>query len=332
MTVLYILEQGAHVRKDGQALLVEKDGKRIGSRPMKELESLILFGGVQTSTQALLSLLERGCRITLMTRGGHFRGSVVPAIGKNVTLRREQYRRGEDPDYCLGFSRRIVRAKIRLGLKLLRDYHYNPNNPARMEGLDSLERLAEKLESAASLESLRGLEGAAAREYFERMAQCLTGPLGFPGRHYYPATDPVNALLSLGYAFVHRELAGLLQAHDFDPCLGFFHQVEYGRPSLALDLLEPFRPALADRLTLRLLNKKVLGEKDFVRRDDKAGCYLNPEAMRTYIRQYEEWVERPMPVGQERLTFRELFRRQVESLKRELSGKGEFEPVGGAKP
>ena len=86
MTVLYILEQGAHVRKDGQALLVEKEGKRIGGRPLKEVDSLILFGGVQASTQALLSLLDRGSRITLMTRNGHFRGSVVPAIGKNVTL------------------------------------------------------------------------------------------------------------------------------------------------------------------------------------------------------------------------------------------------------
>jgi CRISP-associated protein Cas1 len=326
MTTLYIMEPGAYVKKVGQALLVEKDGKRLASRPMKDIETVVLFGGAQASSQALLSLVERGCTVSLLTQAGHFRGSVVAAFGKNVRLRMVQHEKSRDPAYLTDWCRQLVRAKILHSARLLLDYHYSANNPLRLERTDEFTGILDRLKTAKTVESIRGFEGLAARKYFTHLGEALTGGWKFPGRRYYPATDPVNALLSLGYSFVCREIQGLLQAHDFDPYIGFFHAVEYGRPSLALDLVEPFRIAVADRLALRLLNRKVFRPEDFESREGKPGCYLTREGMKVFIRRYEEYVSQSVRPGPDAPTYREVFRQQVEGLKRSLTGRGQFHP------
>lgn len=328
MTNLYITQQGAAVRKLGQALLVEKNGEQLLCKPMKDLQCLVVLGQVQVSTQAMLSLLDQGCQISLLTQNGHFRGSVIPAYGKNVTLRVGQYEHFRETQNRLRLSRSVVHAKVRNGIRLLRDYHYSAHNPVRVENLEEFPALLSRITLADNQPSLRGYEGSAARLYFRSLAACLTGEVRFEGRHYYPAPDPVNALLSLGYSFVQRELQSLLQALGMDPYIGFYHEIEYGRPSLSLDLLEPFRTAVVDRLSLRLFNKRILTAEDFYWDEERKGCYLQQDAFKTYIRHYEQFVGQPEHDWQGRpgMSFRDIFRSQVETLRGEIQGGETYEP------
>src|SRR4051794_2333844 len=137
--------------------------------------------------------------------------------------------------------------------------------------------------------------------------------LGFPGRQRRPPRDPVNALLSFGYVLVGNELQSLLDGIGFDPYIGFYHRLDYGRPSLALDLLEEFRPSLVDRLTANLLNLGVIQAKDF-QRTPEGGLYLNREGKKRYFAEYEKLLNEPFVLDDGSATFRELFRRQAERL------------------
>jgi CRISPR-associated protein Cas1 len=143
--------------------------------------------------------------------------------------------------------------------------------------------------------------------------------LGFSGRERRPPPDPFNALLSFGYVLVGNEIQSLLDGMGFDPYLGFFHQLDYGRPSLAIDLLEEFRAPLVDRLSLKLVNLGVLHKEDFVTGPD-GGCFLNQDGKKRYFQAYEEELNRPIALGEEHLSYRRLFRRQAERLARSLAG------------
>jgi len=326
MTNLYLTEQGTYLRKHGEAMVYEKDGEVLLERPLKDVGMVVLFGCVQVSVQAMLALLEAGCEVSLLTANGHFRGRIVPALGGNSPLRLAQYVFSRDPERRLGIARRVVAAKVLNGLRLLMDYRASGSNPARFDHAESLEKLSDKSLRAESLEELRGLEGAAARRYFEGFKAALTAEVEFPGRRYYPSTDPVNAVLSFGYSFVARELQGQLEAAGLDPYVGFFHEVEYGRASLSLDLLEEFRHCLVDRLTLRLFNKKILNAKDFEPGPD-GGLYLRRETLKVFIKHYEQTVNEPrVHFRGSACSFRHVFREQAAAMRREVAGESAYEP------
>jgi CRISPR-associated protein Cas1 len=161
------------------------------------------------------------------------------------------------------------------------------------------------------------MEGGAAAGYFQALTAAVPADLGFDGRNRRPPRDPVNALLSFGYVLVGNELQALLDAMGFDPYLGFYHQIDYGRPSLALDLLEEFRAPVVDRLVAKLFNRKIFQAKDFTV-EPEHGARLHREALKRFFPLYEEELTTPLQVDGETLTFRQLFRRQAERLARAL--------------
>lgn len=171
--------------------------------------------------------------------------------------------------------------------------------------------------AALSLETLRGIEGTAAARHFGALAGMVPSAFAFDGRNRRPPRDPVNALLSFGYVLVGNELQALLDAMGFDPYLGFYHQLDYGRPSLALDLLEEFRAALVDRFSLNLLNLGILKPQDFVETPEK-GVVLGRDALKTWFAHYEKELTATVSVDGESLTWRQIFRRQAERLARTL--------------
>lgn len=181
--------------------------------------------------------------------------------------------------------------------------------------IQDVERQAQAARSAASIDSLRGIEGTAAARYFQGLAGMVPAGFGFDGRNRRPPRDPVNALLSFGYVLVGNELQALLDAMGFDPYLGFYHQIDYGRPSLALDLLEEFRAALVDRFSAGLLNLGILRPEDFGETPEK-GRILRREAMKTYFACYEKELSSSVSLDGESLAWRQLFRRQAERLAR----------------
>jgi len=328
MPNLYITEQGALVNKEGGTIKVTKDGERLIERTLKDVHTLVLFGSVQVTTQAMLALLEEGCDIAMMTGRGHFRGRVVAASGKNSILRVKQYEHFADAERALRLSKAYVQAKIENSKSLLQAYHYNTNNSFREERLYLFDDYKAKAAQTVTLDELRGYEGTAAAFYWECLGRCLTCGLAFKKRIFHPSPDPVNALLSFGYSFVARELQAILEACGLDPYVGFFHQVDYGRASLSLDLMEEFRAPLVDRLVLRLFNKGILTTDDFETDAQAAQSYLKKESLKTFISHYEEWVDAGnVTYGEQReISWRKAFWRQAESLRQSILGGTPYQP------
>jgi CRISPR-associated protein Cas1 len=184
------------------------------------------------------------------------------------------------------------------------------------------------VDSQAAQDSLNGIEGIAARHYFSGLGKMMLGAFGFDGRRKRPATDPVNALLSLGYTLVFNEISSLLDGMGFDPYLGYYHKVEYGRASLASDLQEEFRAPIVDRLTLRLINNRMLNQGDFYKNPKGDGVYLTRDAMKRYFAEYEDLMNNEFvhPETKEKTTFRKCFRIQIERLAACVKGETEYIP------
>ncbi len=313
MARLYITEQQAILRKTGDRLIVEKDGEVLAEIPCLKLETVLIYGNVQFTTQAAVELLDHGIEMAIFSMSGKLRGQLTPPKAKNVVLRMRQYELERSEPFCLGLARAMVRGKILNSVAGLKRFRANHPEALPPTSVDAVERKLESLESCASLEVLRGIEGAAAAAYFQAFAALVPAELGFPGRQRRPPRDPVNALLSFGYVLVGNELQSLLDGIGFDPYIGFLHRLDYGRPSLALDLLEEFRPALVDRFTTRLLNLGILSRVDFTRGPD-GGLYLGREGKRRYFAEYEKELNTPFAGEPQSLTFRDVFRRQAERL------------------
>jgi CRISP-associated protein Cas1 len=321
---LYLTEQGSILRKAGDRLIVEREDEVLLDLPYHKLETVLLFGNVQVTTQAMGELLEKGVNLSLFSRQGLYRGSLAPPRGKNVELRIAQFETFRDHERALRNARATVTAKIANGVAVLdlMRRHTDPGGDfdARRNALAAA---VDGVGGAADIAALDGMEGAAAREYFSLVMLFNRSEMKWPGRVKHPATDPLNALLSLTYTLLMHEAAALLEGAGLDPYLGFLHQPDYGRPSLALDVVEPFRHPVADRLTLMLVNKRLLEESDFQSGGPDHGVYLEPKAMRRYFAEYERWM---LGKAAGRTNFRECLRTDVERLCAALRGGTASEP------
>ena len=327
MPIVYVQEQGAIVRKRGARLLIEKDDQLLAEIHFRTTEAVGIFGNVQVTTQALSELLERGIPLALYTRHGRLKGHIVPEAPKNVDLRIAQYRASLDGATVLQIAKAIVRAKLRNSAAMLSGYQSNYACPALAGAMGELERLAASLAQASAMDQVLGIEGAGAAAYFAALRPVNRSDLPFDGRRKHPATDPVNALLSLGYTMAMNEIRSLAEGAGLEPHVGFLHAVDYGRPSLALDLLEPFRSIFVDRLTWMLINERVLVAADFATRaaGPRAGSVvLMPDAFKRYIEAYERESreDRPnLPGG-----VRKAMAAGVETLCAALRNSTAFEP------
>jgi CRISPR-associated protein Cas1 len=317
MATLYLTEQGSILRKTSDRLVVSKKGEVLAEIPCAKLETIFLYGAVQVTSQALAELLDQGIELALFTLKGRLRGQLTPPKAKNIPLRMMQYELARAPESCLVRARELVATKIRNSAGVLRRLRTNRPDAIPLPPIQELEAQAERVSAVASLDELRGMEGSAAARYFSALAGAVPADAGFTGRNRRPPRDPLNALLSFGYVLVANELQSLLDGMGFDPYLGFYHQPDYGRPSLALDLLEELRAPLVDRFSVNLLARRQLIPGDFLHTPEK-GCLLDRGPLRKYFAAYEEEMARVISVDGESLTFRQVFRRHAESLARSL--------------
>jgi CRISPR-associated protein Cas1 len=325
VAVLYVTEQRSVLRKTSDRIYIEKDHQVLLEVPCLKLDAVLLFGNVQVTTQALVELLDHGIELAFLSLSGKLHGQLTPPKARNLPLRMKQYESAHSAAFCLGLAREWVRGKIANAVAVLRRFRRNHPEALASEEIEAVEApLSSALDRAASLDTLRGLEGAAAARYFHALRAMVPAAFGFDGRSRRPPRDPVNALLSFGYVLVGNELQSLLDGMGFDPYLGFYHQIDYGRPSLALDLLEEFRAPLVDRFCAGLLNRGVLRAEDFHPTAEGA-VLLGREALQRYFPAYEEELGTPFTVGDEKLTFRQLFRRQAERLARTLTDGAPYE-------
>lgn len=293
LNTLYIVTEGAYLHRDGQTIIVEI-AKQVALRvPVHMIDSIACFGHIMVSPQLMGFCAEQQIAVNFLTAQGRLMARVDAPASGNVQLRRRQYRLADDPAFSLELSRAIVAGKIQNARQNLlrsgRDIADGAVAEMLRRGAEQLAYNVDSLVAAASIDTVRGLEGDAARLYFEHFALMTPDapdPLRFIRRSRRPPLDPINALLSLFYSIVTHDCVAALTAAGLDPSVGFFHEDRPGRPSLALDLVEEFR-AWVDRFVITLVNRKQVGEADFITRPGGA-VELSDAARKRVIAAYQE--------------------------------------------
>ena len=316
---MYVIAQGGIVGKSGDTLTVKVKGKTAAKARLLDISSVSIFGNAQVTAQATRELLERGIPICHFTYGGWLKGVTWGMAHKNVELRMHQFRVASDRSASLVIAREMVTAKLRNSRVMLRRNH--PQPPAT--ALEEVKRLTAMVETADSFGRLLGIEGAAARVYFSHFGGMIRAGISafdFRTRNRRPPKDPVNAVLSFLYSMLMRQAMVSAMAVGFDPYMGFYHQPKYGRPALALDLAEEFRPLIADSAALTLFNNSELKEKDFIRRGGAVS--LTQEGRKAVITAFERRMDTLIthPLFQYSISYRRILEVQARLLSRHLLG------------
>ncbi len=300
LNTLYVTTENAYLALDGENAVVRAEdpesgeSREIGRTPLHLLDGIVTFGYVGASPALLGKCAEYGKSVTFLTPSGRFLCRTVGKTHGSILVRREQYRWADDPERSLAIARRMIAAKLSGSAAVLR--RAVSDHAGRIDGetvgaaegqLRDFSRSAYRAENA---DSLRGLEGEGAQRYFSVFDELILqqkDAFGFDSRNRRPPLDPVNAMLSFGYSLMTSVCSAALETAGLDPYAGFFHTDRPGRASLALDLVEEFRAPFVDRFVLTLINKKVISESDFVRKENGA-VLLKDDSRREFLSQWQK--------------------------------------------
>lgn len=315
MATLVLDNRALELRLDGQALAFYENGERRGSLPLKLLERVVIQGDLALGTGVITRLAENGTAVLMLSKRHSRRLALVLGPAHNdAAIRIAQAQRVADPAWCAAWSRRLVVAKTRAQMRLLKQaLAQRPDcRKPLSDALAVLENALSGLgapDQAPSPDRIRGIEGAAARAYFQGLTALFPPALDFTGRNRRPPRDPVNACLSLAYTLLHFEAVRAAHVAGLDPLLGFYHRPAFGRESLASDLIEPLRPH-ADGWVWRLFRERTLRAEHFGREGD--ACLLGKAGREVFYQHYEAHAQAP----------RRLLRRQCRLLAAHLRERG----------
>lgn len=331
LNTLYVTTQGAYLAKDGEAVAVRVEEETRMRVPIHNLGGVVCFGQVGFSPFLLGLCSERGVPVTFLTENGRFLARVQGPTSGNVLLRREQYRRAEASSASAAVARSFVAAKIASSravlLRALRDRPEHSEAGRLRDAAAELSRYLDALRNAGDgvpLDSLRGLEGSAARAYFEVFDALIVqqkADFFFRERSRRPPLDNVNALLSFLYTLLRHDIAAALESVGLDPAVGFLHRDRPGRPSLALDLMEELRAYVADRLALSLINLQQVRAAGF-QRSESGGVVMDDDTRKTVLSAYQKRKQEEIvhPFLGEKTTLGLLPHLQAALLSRHLRG------------
>lgn len=315
-SVVYVTKQGAQVGVDGGRITVYMKGEgELASFPMGQVDTINIFGNVNFTTPFVARANEHGIVLNYFTQNGRYRGSFVPEKNTIAEVRRRQYALSERDS--LKIARQMVRGKIRNSRTLLNRKDVPDNGR-----LAELEDLTAR---ARDLDELRGTEGEAAEIYFGLLNNCLAEGWTFERRTRRPPQDHINALLSLTYSMMKNEVLSALRQYNLDPFLGILHADRHGRPALALDLLEEFRPIFCDAFSLRLINKQMLKHDDF-----GADNHLKDYAFKIYLEKFDDYMQEEFthPMFDYTVSRRKSVRMQAILLRKAITGElREYHPL-----
>lgn len=294
LNTLFVTTQGTYLAKDGQAVAVRLKKETRLRVPLLNLDGIVCFGRVGCSPQLMAACAEVNVTISFLSEYGRFRAAVVGFSPGNVLLRREQYRQADDPSAAVAIARNSIAAKIAncrsVLLRGARDTQDAGRRTALQEAARVMARQLDDTRQVASLDRLRGMEGDAARTYFGTFAQLINvadEEFRFVGRSRRPPLDRVNALLSFLYSMLTHDARSACEATGLDAAVGFLHRDRPGRPGLALDLIEEFRPFLADRLALSLINRRQVTAREFTISESGA-VLMDDKARKTVLTAYQK--------------------------------------------
>ncbi len=295
LNTLYVSTEGAWLRLEGETLVVMIEKEKRLQVPLHHLGGIVCIGRVNLSSALMARCMEDGRSIVWLNENGRFHARVEGAVSGNILLRQAQFRAADNPEITLKLARAFIAGKLRNSRQVLlrsaRDNKSETEATALKKAADALSVNLRNLEHAETLDTVRGLEGDAARVYFEQVNQMIAPSaredFHFSQRNRRPPRDPVNALFSFLYALLLTDCRSALEAVGLDSQLGFLHAVRPGRHALALDLLEEYRAIFGDRLAFTLINRGQIGKKDF---DFNPGgsVLLNDRGRKTLLVAYQE--------------------------------------------
>lgn len=308
-SVLYITTQGTQVRTDGGRITVhdvEGDEGELASFPVEKVDTINVFGGVNFTTPFTRTASDREIVLNYFSENGQYRGSFVPEKNTIAEVRRAQYALSTEAEVAI--ARQMIAAKIRNSRTLL--------GRKGVRGTDVLKDLGLRATRADRKDDLRGVEGEAAERYFVRLDETLTDGWTFEKRTKRPPEDHINSLLSLTYVFMKNEVLSALRQFNLDPFLGVLHADRHGRPSLALDLQEEFRPIFCDALVTRLVNRGTITHDDFTQDNQ-----LGDDAFQTYVGKFDEFMGEEFihPYFEYTVTRRKAVRQQAILLRKAIT-------------
>jgi CRISP-associated protein Cas1 len=360
MPTLYLTEEYAVVHRDSENTLLVQIPQRQGKNgvvlsparkehiPLIKIDEVVVLGEVTLTASAIHLLLERDIEITFLGYYGQFKGRLSPPFSKNAILRMAQYRAHQDMAKRCELARRFVIGKLSNQRTMLQRYQRHQSDTEIKQAIGQIATLLHQLTAiplhsahaahrlaggdnrieGTPLEAILGMEGSGSAAYFRCFGKLLRDPKQWPfsGRIKRPPTDPVNALLSFGYTLLTGKLASAVQLVGLDHFVGYLHSAVYGRPALALDLVEEFRPIIVDSVVLTLLNKRMLTLQDFV---VELGAYrLKDEQRKVFFTQFEERLNEEVihPLFGYKVTYRRCLELQVRLLAKTLTGEIEDYP------
>lgn len=328
LNTLYVTTQGSYLHKEGETLVVEKDQKKLLQLPIHTLQGLVCFGNVLCSPFLLGFCAERGVTVSYLTENGRFLASVLGPVSGNVLLRKEQYRRSDDPEMSRTLATSIVAAKVANGKlvlgRLLRDHGSKVDVPRVSKVMQAIDGLMDQLENLATLEAVRGAEGQAGALYFSVFNELIVDQkesFSFVERSRRPPLDRVNAMLSFTYTLLTHDIRSALETVGLDPAVGFLHRDRPGRPSLALDMIEEFRPVFADRVVLSLINRRQVDPRGFTVAENGAVA-MDADTRKALLVEYQNRKQREVihPFLGETVPIGTLFFVQANLMARHLRG------------
>jgi len=293
LNTLYVSSQGSYLHREGETVVVEQDKQQLLQLPIHTISSIVCFGNVLCSPFLLGFCAERDVSVSFLSEYGKFLASVRGPVSGNVLLRRQQYRMADDEQMTRGIAANIVSGKLansRIVLnRTIRDHSAKVDAQVLKITSEKINRILERIPRMTNTDEVRGLEGQAAAEYFKVFDNLIIDQkqdFKFNERNRRPPLDEVNALLSFVYTLLAHDVRSALETVGLDPAVGFLHRDRPGRPGLALDIMEEFRPVIADRLVLSLINRKQIGKKGFSKAASGA-VTMNDETRKTILTEYQ---------------------------------------------
>jgi len=317
MPVLYLLEQGSTLHKDGGLFTITKDNNVLQEIHAVEVEQIIVLGNVNLTTPVINHILQRGIDCVFCNSYGRYHGRLISTESKFGLLRLRQVEFVLQSQKKLEIAKSIVAGKLQNQRTLIMRYRRELELPRLDKTIDALSTALEKLGECPDVGALHGLEGSASASYYASFREVLKYDLGFATRVRRPPTDPVNSLLSFGYTLLAYNIQSAVSTVGLDPFLGFLHSAEPSSPSLALDLMEEFRPIIIDSVVLWLINTKVMTGEDF-QRPEEAGkmVAITQDGIKKFIHHYEQKVQSKIyhPGANGQTSYRHCFELQARSI------------------
>lgn len=312
MSTLYVTEPGSFIKRRGGHVIVGRNNEVLFEIPLERVEDVTVFDNVHISSSLMTDFIARGIPITWLSGYGKYFGTVINTNSIDILKHKKQFDLIENDAFRIALSRKIIRAKVRNQLTLLRRYARNLEDNMSIDSqIDNIKAVRRHIGESSDLNELMGYEGIISRIYFEALGMIVPEPFKFDKRSKQPPRDPFNAMLGLGYSMLFNEiLAGIMNA-GLHPFVGCMHSIAKGHPALASDLIEEWRAPIIDAMVLNIVHRNMLDEKDFNMSED--ACYLNTAGRKQFLIAYNKKIRTENQYIEAQKTYRESIYAQCKS-------------------